>query len=295
MEQSTAEPPARAAVSAGILLVFVAVTGWWLLLIDGVGAVAGTEYTRGAHIVRAVGATLFVIPLLALILRFPVRLRWSDLGVTGWRTGAEQFVSGAARWAVPAWLTLAVLMGTGGSELTVRAPAAEIAVALLGLTVLVLLYEAIPEELVFRGYFFAILAGRFAPVWAVLGQAALFTAWGALNGGQISVERTVLFLLFASLLGALRTVTGNLWSCMGFHTAFQVTAQFFGGTWTQMELHDPDLTVTAVAFVAVPFASTAVLLWWQRRRTRAVTIRREEGDGAPWPPSGSGAAPVSPD
>ncbi len=39
-----------------------------------------------------------------------------------------------------------------------------------------------------------------------------------------------------------------------------------------MELHDPDAAVAAVAFVAVPFASTAVPLWWQRR----VTLRRAE-------------------
>ncbi|MGA6203987.1 hypothetical protein ACPESR_04445 [Nocardia testacea] len=75
METPTADYPTRAFVSAGILLVFALVTGWWMLLIDGVGAVTGTEYTRGAHIVRAVGATLFVIPLIALMLRFPVRLR----------------------------------------------------------------------------------------------------------------------------------------------------------------------------------------------------------------------------
>jgi membrane protease YdiL (CAAX protease family) len=275
METPTADRPTRAAVSAGILLVFAAATGWWMLLIDGVGAVTGTEYTRGAHIVRAVGATLFVIPLIALMLRFPVRLRWSDLGLTGWRLGGKQFVFGAACWAVPALLTLAVLVGAGWAELSVRAPVAEIAVALLGLTALVLLYEAIPEELVFRGYFFAVLAGRFVPVWAAVGQAALFTAWGALIGGQVSVDRTVLFVLFATVLGALRMVTGSLWSCMGFHTAFQVTAQFFSGAWTQMELHDPDLTVTAVAFVAVPFASTAVLLWWQRRSRRGSAVVAE--------------------
>ncbi|MGI5218510.1 CPBP family intramembrane glutamic endopeptidase [Nocardia sp. CA-290969] len=260
----TAAPPTRAVVTTGVLVVFAAVTGWWLLLIDGVGALTGTEYTRGAHIVRAVGATLFVVPLIALVLRFPVRLRWSELGLTGWRLGARQFVYGAARWAVPAWLTLAVLVGAGWTEVTVRAPVAEIAVALLGLTALVLLYEAIPEELVFRGYFFAVLGGRHASVRSVLGQAALFTVWGALVGGRLSVDRMVLFALFATLLGVLRTVTGNLWSCMGFHTAFQVTAQFFGGAWTQMELHDPDLIATAVAFVAVPFASTAVLLWWRQ-------------------------------
>ncbi len=122
-------------------MVFAAVTGWWMLLIDGVDAVTGTEYTRGGHIVRAVGATLFVVPLIALMLRFPVRLRWSDLGITEWRSGWKQFIAGAACWAVPALLTLAVLVGAGWTELTVRAPAAEITDALLGLTALVLPYE----------------------------------------------------------------------------------------------------------------------------------------------------------
>ncbi|WP_081706504.1 CPBP family intramembrane glutamic endopeptidase [Nocardia sp. CNY236] len=269
MEPPTAAPPTRAAVSAGIVLVFAAITSWWLVLTHGVDAVTGTEYTRGGHIVRAVGATLFAIPLTALVLRFPVPLRWSDLGLTGWRIGWKQFGFGAACWAVPALLTLSISVAAGWTEVTVRAPAAEIAVVLLGLTALVLLYEAIPEELVFRGYFFAVLAGRFAPVWAALGQAALFTAWGALISSEISIERMLKFALFAALLGALRAVTGSIWSGMGFHTAFQVTAQVFGESWPQMELHDPDLTVTAVAFVAVPFASTAILLWWRRRPRHA--------------------------
>lgn len=250
----------------GTVLVFAAVTVWWWVLIDGVGALMGAEYTRGAHIVRAVGATLFVVALLALVLRYPVRRRWSDLGAGPLRTGWRHFVCGAACWGIPAAVTFAIALGAGWAETTARASATEIAGAVLGLTVLVLLYEAIPEELVFRGYFFTVLAGRFAPGWAVLGQALLFTAWGALNGGQVSVERTVLFAVFAAVLGALRAVTGTVYAGMGFHTAFQVTAQFLGDHWPQVLLTDPDMNVTALAFVAVPFTATALLMWWLRRR-----------------------------
>lgn len=245
------------------VLVFVAVTGWWWVLIDGVGALMGAEYTRGAHIVRAVGATLFVVALITSALRYPVRGHWSGLGLGPLRTGWRQFVFGAACWGIPAAVMFAISLGAGWAELTLRASATEIAGAVLGLTVLVLLYEAIPEELVFRGYFFTVLTGRFAPAWAVLGQALLFTVWGALNGAQVSVERTVLFVVFASVLGALRAVTGTVYSCMGFHTAFQVTAQLFGDHWPQVLLTDPDMNVTAVAFVLVPFAATALLMWWR--------------------------------
>lgn len=150
-----------------------------------------------------------------------------------------------------------------------RVPPAEVVGVLIGLTALVLLYEAIPEELVFRGFLYTALAGRWSPAVAVGGQAVLFTVWGTVIGASASIDRIVLFAVFAALLGALRAVTGSVWTCMGFHTAFQVTAQLLTGDhWSQAEVADPGGTVSALAFVAVPFLVTATLLWWRKSHVR---------------------------
>lgn len=258
METTTQTRPPIGAGS--IFVVFAAVAVWWVLLIDGVGALMGTEYTRSAHIVRALGATLFVVPLIALALRYPIRRSWSDIGLGRAGTGLRQFAAGAGYWLVPAAVALAVAVAAGWTESTIRAPAAETVGVLLGLTALVLLYEAVPEELIFRGFCYTGLAERWSRAWSVCGQAVLFTVWGVLIGAAVSIDRIVLFAVFAVLLGALRAVTGSLWTCMGFHTAFQVCAQLLiGDHWPQVTLSDPDGTVVALAFVAAPFSATALL------------------------------------
>lgn len=256
-----------------IFLVFAAVAVWWIFLIDGVGALMGAEYTRGAHIVRALGATAFVVPLIALALRYPVRRSWSDIGLERAGAGLRKFAAGAGYWLVPAATVLVIAVAAGWTEIMVRASAVETAGVLLGLTVLVLLYEAIPEELVFRGFLYTVFAGHWSVAWSVCAQAVLFTVFGVVAGAAVSIDRIVLFAVFAALLGALRAVTGSLWTCMGFHTAFQVTAQLLAGDhWTQVELADPDGTVAALA-VAAPFVVTATLLWWRGSRARGIGDR----------------------
>lgn len=95
-------------------MVLAAVAVWWILLIDGVGALMGAEYTRTAHIVRALGATLFVVPLIALALWYPIRRSWPDIGLERAGPGLRQFAAGVGYWLVPAAATLAVAVAAGG-------------------------------------------------------------------------------------------------------------------------------------------------------------------------------------
>ncbi|MEK8105167.1 CPBP family intramembrane glutamic endopeptidase [Micromonospora sp. M12] len=88
--------------------------------------------------------------------------------------------------------------------------------------------EALPEELIFRGYLQRNLVTRL-PVWqALVGQAVLFTLFGVLVGAARSFDRIALFLVFALLLGAFRVATGDIWAGIGLHVAFQTVAQLFG-------------------------------------------------------------------
>lgn len=151
-----------------------------------------------------------------------------------------------------------------------RVSTVETVAAVLGLTGPVLLYEVVPEEIVFRGYFFTALAERYSTRMAIPVQALLFMLWGVLIGAAETLDRAVLFVVFAFVLGIVRTATGSMWSCMGFHAAFQVTTQFLiGGHWHRIHLDDPDLAAAGLAFVATPFLGTTVLPGWRSRRGRA--------------------------
>ncbi|KAA8879787.1 CPBP family intramembrane metalloprotease [Nocardia colli] len=205
--------------------VLVAVTIWWLVLYHGVNAVGDDEYTRGGHVVRAVGATLGTVTLIYML-----------------------------------WL--------GWADLTVQSSMSKTVPALIALVALALLYEAVPEELIFRGYFFSNLAERWSTAITVIAQAVLFTLWGVLIGAATSIERVILFFAFSVVQGALRATTGNLWACIGFHATFQVATQFLGRQWNYIDLNDPDLSITGLSFVVIPFLCTAIVLWVVARKRR---------------------------
>ncbi|MEU7143216.1 CPBP family intramembrane glutamic endopeptidase [Nocardia sp. NPDC046473] len=258
----------RPALVIRVGTVFVAVTIWWLVLYHGVSAIVGDEYTRGGHVVRAIGATLGTVPLIYAARRFLDRKPWSGLGFSAVGPGWRAFVFGAACWGVPAAVSTAVMLWLGWAGLTIQGSLPEILVALVALLALVLLYEAVPEELIFRGYFFTNLAERWPTGITVLVQAILFTMWGVLIGAATSIDRLILLSTFALVLGAIRATTGNLWACIGFHATFQISTQFLGPRWHYLDLDDPDMNVTVLSFIIIPFVCSAIVLWALARKRR---------------------------
>lgn len=261
----TGRPP----LAVRLLVVFVGVTAIWILLSAGVAAVMGGEYSRPAHVVRAVAATALTVPLILAARRLLDRAPFSGLGLTALREGWRPLLAGVVWWAIPAAVAGSVVVWQGWAELTVADHSAGLIGGLVAVTALVFLYEALPEELVFRGYFYANLAERWSTPVAVLAQAALFALWAVAIGAAPSVDRVVLLFTFGCALGVLRAATGNLWSTIGFHWAFQVTAQYLGPSWDAVALDDPALAF-GVAISLVPFVMTlpvaAVLA--RRRRER---------------------------
>lgn len=247
--------------------VFVSVTAIWMLLSIGVAAILGADYSRAAHVVRAVGATALAVPLIVFARRLLDRAPFSGLRLTSPRTGWRPLVLGVLCWAVPAAGAGWVVVALGWAHLAVRQPIGSVLVELAALAVLVLLYEALPEELIFRGYFYANLAERCPPIATVPAQAGLFTLWAVAIGAATSLDRVVLLFTFGAALGILRWATADLWSTIGFHWAFQVTAQFLGPSWDAVTLEDPHLAF-GVAISLVPFAVTLpVAVVAARRRT----------------------------
>jgi membrane protease YdiL (CAAX protease family) len=203
-----------------LLAVFAGAVVVWCLVELVVGALLGSGYSRIGHVARAVGVLAGVALLWMLALRRPPR-RPADYGVrldaAGWRAGGAGALAYLVPWAAASLVVLAA------PSVTVVIPREWFVLAgqIAALLVLVVLYEAIPEELVFRGLLYGTLAERW-PVWvAVLGQCVLFCSFGAVIGAARTVDRLVLFALFSLTLGAIRAMTGSVMATIGFHAAFQ--------------------------------------------------------------------------
>ena len=211
-----------------ITIVFLGAVLVWLLVFEGLDPFFGPAYSdRVGHAVRAVLTSALAVPLIALARRHLDRRPWGGLRLTSLRLGWRALLWGMVFWLVAAGVGLATTLALGWVSISFGAPSARVLLLFTYLPLLVFLYEALPEELIFRGYFYRNLADRYARWMAVVGQAALFTLWATAIGAAGSVERVVLFFTFGIVLGVLRALTNNLWSCIGFHLASQWVTQFY--------------------------------------------------------------------
>jgi membrane protease YdiL (CAAX protease family) len=247
-----------------IAIVLAATTLIWRLIDGAADALSGPDYDRTRHALSAVATTALAVPMIVLAYRYLDRLPFSALRRARPRTAGGFLLAGMAGHVLPAAAAVAALTATGHLEIGLRGSPV---LPLLALAALVLAYEALPEELIFRGYLYRNLATALPPWAAVLGQAVLFTVFGVAVGAATSADRIVLFLAFAVVQGTIRAVTGTLWAPVGFHLAFQTSEQFAGPHWNRLTADDPAL-LQQVALGLVPLAlGVTVIRLLTRRRT----------------------------
>jgi uncharacterized protein len=245
-----------------VAVVFVAVTLVWLFVAQGFGSLFGPAYSdRVGHAVRAVLTSALVVPLILLSRRYLDRRPWEGLRLTSLRAGWRWLLFGMVFWLVAAGLGLAVILALGWTRISFGAPGAGILLLVLYLPLLVFLYEALPEELIFRGYFYRNLSARYARWISVPAQAALFTLWGTAIGAAGSVDRVILFFTFSIVLGILRVISGNLWATIGFHLAFQWVTQFVSAAVREGSLRIAEQpTLELIVFWFFPIVLGSVVL-----------------------------------
>ncbi|MFC4563961.1 CPBP family intramembrane glutamic endopeptidase [Nocardiopsis mangrovi] len=235
-----------------------AVIGGLLLLTALVGDGAATD--TGTLVLRAVGGsvlTILVAALAVLLARSVERSPPQGTQRTGPAEGWRAFLIGTAAWFLPAALAFGIL-ALLGAPLSVTAPAGRFWGVLALLFLAVLLSEAVPEELVFRGYVTAVLAERLRGWWVVTAQTAAFTLTVLALRGGLGILDLSLFATMGFCLGYLRMVTGGVWTGVGFHCAFQTGAQLvlthdivgFGGS----------QPLAMLALGAVPFTAATLLV-----------------------------------
>ena len=244
------------------VVVFVAVVLVWLFVAQGLGSLFGPAPSdRVGHAVRALLTSALVVPLIYLARRYLDRRPWEGLRLTSLRVGWRWLLFGVTFWLVAAGLGLVATLALGWARISLGVPSTGMLLLVLYLPVLVFLYEALPEELIFRGYFYRNLSARYARWISVVFQAALFTLWGSAIGAGGSVDRVVLFFTFSVVLGILRVLSGNLWANIGFHLAFQWVTQFVSAAVLDGTLRIEDRpTLELVVFWFFPIVLGSVAL-----------------------------------
>ncbi|GAA2096113.1 type II CAAX endopeptidase family protein [Streptomyces albiaxialis] len=241
-------------VTVRVLVLFAGAVLVWLFVFHGTPL--GLDYDRPTHAARAVLTTALVVPAAVLARRLLFAGRpWAELGLPSPRAGGPRLLLGAAAWAVPSALGFALCLGSGVTTLALapRTSVAEAAGVTGLLVVLVFLYEALPEELVFRGLLLRALLDALPPWRANLAQAVLFALYGFLIGVATSPDRLLIFLVLALVLGTFRLATGDVWAGIGFHLAFQTVAQSLEGEGAAYEV-DGSGALGVLALGGLPFA-----------------------------------------
>ncbi|MET1007892.1 MAG: CPBP family intramembrane glutamic endopeptidase [Propionibacteriaceae bacterium] len=255
-EPGRARKPGSLGLPWRLGIVFTAVTVAMIALPWLVG-LAGEHppdtYHRAPHALRAV-LTALALGGIAL-----AACRWLDgrpvtqLGIAADGIGRKVTV-GALAWLLPAALAYAVCAWVGLARIEpVVSPAALMTVVATQI-LLVLLLEALPEELVFRGYFFVNLRDRLGEWSTILAQAGLFTLWAVLIGAVDGLGRGAVLFGVGIGLGYLRSATGSIWPCVGFHLAFQTAAQLLSETQVRVATVDNLTLLEVVAYGILPFA-----------------------------------------
>ncbi|MBM2622786.1 CPBP family intramembrane metalloprotease [Actinoplanes sp. LDG1-06] len=260
-------------VVARIAIVFTAATLIWLAVFALSDALWGRGYDRGRHVASAFAISALVVPMVLLAYRRLDRVPWEKLRKARSRTASRLFGLGAAGYLIPAAVAVTACVLLGWLTIEPRGSVPVTILSALALIGLVFLYEALPEELVFRGYLYRTLVSVM-PAWvAVFAQAALFTLFGVIIGAAGSVDRVVLFFGFAVVQGFIRQVTGSLWAPIGFHVAFQACEQLVGDAWNRFVVDDLAL-LQQFALGLIPLATAVgVIQLLQRRRTPVAADR----------------------
>lgn len=247
-----------------LALASAAVTAIW----RGTSALLGVdEYDPATHLLHGAAISILVLLVVLLLLRLD-RLRWRDIGHHAAGANVRAFVLGASFWLLPALLGAALCIALGWTSITLLSTPRALLSALPPLALGVLLVEAFPEELALRGYMQGLVARRAAPWIALLAQMILFVAFAWAVGALQSVQQWMFIPGLALILGYVRATTGNVWACMGVHTAWMTTTQLLHGH----AAVDGMQALQFIAFALLPSAAIGIALGmlhpdfsWRRR------------------------------
>jgi uncharacterized protein len=193
---------------------FLAITGMWLfpvLLMWGPGMY---------FVAAALSSFAAAAVANAIALRIYERGHLADIGM-GWTLASRKnLLIGAAGGAGAGLLAVLLPVALRLSDI-VPSPESPFNLASIFFVSVVLLFGAIGEEMLFRGYAFQVLIGYLGPFATILPFAMLFALAHLSNPGQgtpsVAVVAPLNTLLWGVLLGWAFLRSGDLWLPIGLH------------------------------------------------------------------------------
>ncbi|MFI9836915.1 lysostaphin resistance A-like protein [Nonomuraea sp. NPDC051941] len=176
--------------------------------------------------VGVIGVTLASLGLVYLIRRFLGRQSWRGVGLTRTWRAVPHLLAGIMAGAVAVIAANGLSVALGVATLTpwwdVVGP--QLPWVLLNVAI-VLLGQAFPEELLWRGHLFDTLSGRLSPRAVLIVVSVCFGALHILSRSPADTPaERLLYVLQAIGIGfacaAARARTGAVWMAVGVHTGF---------------------------------------------------------------------------
>lgn len=218
----------------------------------------GEEYSRINHFFIGLITTILSVIIIDFARRID-KISWKQLGQKSILTNAFSFFVGFIIWTIPALIGLVILLMAGWVEITVKSDFNHLMLSIMILFITIFLIEALPEELIFRGYIYSYLNILF-PHWVTLiFQLLLFTLFGYFIGAIYSLEQLLFLPGFAFILGYLRAVSGNVWTAIGFHVAIMTATQILSPLHDHFDVSGI-FTLQFFAFILLPSALGAIAL-----------------------------------
>lgn len=223
-----------------VLLAFIVAT-FLLLFSKQIGDAFKIHGTQLKYVTQGIALTTFVIIIFNIIRIKRDNLFPFSIGLNNPVRAFLLFLLGLCIFIIPILSTLAYISINELATVNINLIANK--TIMLNL-IAVLLFEAFPEEYIFRGYIYSNLNVIF-PKWkAAIFSAIIFTLFPvilqfitvyvfkdqAYIGGKrfVTLEFLITLLLFGLLLSYLRILTKSIWAGVGFHLLFVHMNKLFG-------------------------------------------------------------------
>src|SRR5690625_3794876 len=218
----------------------------------------GQAYSPLRHFIIALMTTVLTLTLIQVALKID-KISWSQLEPSTVKTNTYSFLQGFLLWTIPASIGLIICLMLGWVEIQVHTDLKYLLLSILTLFITVFFIEALPEELIFRGYIYRYLNVLFPHWGTIILQTLIFSLFAYFIGAMYSVEQLQFIPGFAIILGVFRAISGSVWTTIGFHVAIMTAFQILGPIHGHFEVSG-FFTLQFVAFILLPSVVGATVL-----------------------------------
>ncbi|SFD41793.1 hypothetical protein SAMN05216238_101249 [Lentibacillus persicus] len=218
----------------------------------------GQDYSSLKHFIIALTTTALTVILIQVALKID-KTSWNRLGQSTVKKNIFSFLIGFFLWTIPASIGIYICLMLGWVEINVYTDFSYLLLSILILSVTVFFIEALPEELIFRGYIYSYLNALFPHWGTIILQALLFSLFAYFIGAIYSVEQLQFIPGFAIILGVFRAISGSLWTSIGFHVAIMTATQILGPVHGHFDVSGM-VTLQFFSFILLPSTVGATVL-----------------------------------